>query len=42
MFEDIFNHASAHRDFKVQKATELPELKEDQLTGGYGGGYGNG
>lgn len=29
--EDIFEHESARQrvDFKVRKATELPELKED-------------
>lgn len=39
-FEDIFDHETTTKqtDFKVQRATELPELKEDQFVpGGYGG-----
>lgn len=38
-FEDIFTHEMASKpcDFKVSKATELPELKEDGYAAGRGG-----
>jgi len=42
-FEDIFDHETANKqiDFKVYRATQLPELKEDQMmTSGYGGNGG--
>ena len=33
-FEDIFEHETQRStDFKVERATELPELKEDMNTG---------
>lgn len=47
--EDIFVHECEERrvDFKFERATSLPELKEDEnrygapgQMGGYGGGYG--
>ena len=47
-FEDIFKYEESERriDFKVARAKELPELKEDDRmmghSSGYGGGYGNG
>ena len=49
-FEDIFKYEESERrvDFKVSRAKELPELKEDdRMQGGYqsyggGGGYGGG
>ena len=45
-FEDIFKYEESERrcDFKMCRAKELPELKEDDRMmgnqGGYGGGYG--
>ena len=45
-FEDIFKYEESERrcDFKMTRAKELPELKEDDRVmggqGGYGGGYG--
>ena len=44
-FEDIFKYEESERrvDFKVSRAKELPELKEDdRMMGGQGGGYNNG
>lgn len=54
-FEDIFEYEERENrrcDFRVTKAKELPELKEDDRNGfgggfggqrgGYGGGYGRG
>jgi hypothetical protein len=46
-FEDIFSHLASEKriDFKVSRAKELPELKEDSdypsNQGGYGGYGGN-
>ena len=45
MFEDIFKHMQEERrtDFTVNRATSLPELKEDDnrlMQGGGSGGYG--
>ena len=43
-FEDIFKYEESERrvDFKVSRAKELPELKEDdRMMGQQGGGYGN-
>ena len=38
-FEDIFDHETSTKtlDFAVQRATELPELKEDFTQGSFGG-----
>lgn len=44
-FEDIFKYEESERrvDFKLTRAKELPELKEDdRMMGGQGGGYGGG
>lgn len=39
-FEDIFDPEQCKNvDFKVERATELPELKEDMNSYGGGGGY---
>jgi GUCT (NUC152) domain len=41
--EDIFEHETTNKkvDFKFHRATELPELKEDNVTGNaYGGNTG--
>jgi len=43
-FEDIFKYEESERrcDFKMTRAKELPELKEDDRVMGGQGGYGGG